>query len=298
MADESTSTLEAPVDLEIRRLSGTIGAQITGLDLRRPLDRPTTSAVRQALLDHKVLFFPGQRLGPTEHVAFARQFGELTPAHPVVPGIDGHPEVFEIDYTTLRQLNESRPDPGRRRGEGFHTDVTFMARPPLGSILNAVVMPDHGGDTIWADTQAAYDGLSAPLRDLVDGLSAVHHGEHVFGALLRLFGQGEWDGETFTELTPATHPVVRTHPETERRGLFVNPGFTHHLVGVTDAESRALLDLLYRHMTSHEYLVRHHWTAGDLAFWDNRCTMHYVVGDYGSAHRVIQRVTLQGDRPR
>jgi taurine dioxygenase len=297
MTDESTTILETPVELDLRRLSGTIGAEITGLDLHRPLDRATTAAVRRALVEHKVLFFPGQYLGPAEHVAFARQFGPLTPAHPVVPGLAGHPEIFEVDYTALRRLNEARTDPGRRRGEGFHTDVTFMERPPLGSILNAVVMPAYGGDTIWADTQAAYDGLSASLRALVDGLSAVHDGEPVFGGLLRLFGRGEWDGQPFTGLTPTTHPVVRTHPESGRRGLFVNPGFTHHLVEMTETESRALLDLLYRHMTSHEYLVRHHWTPGDLAFWDNRSTMHCVVDDYGSAHRVIQRVTLQGDRP-
>ncbi|HXZ61812.1 MAG TPA: TauD/TfdA family dioxygenase, partial [Acidimicrobiales bacterium] len=252
--------------------------------------------IREALLDYKVVFFPGAGLSPEEHKAFASYFGEITVAHPVVPGIDDHREVFEIDYTKVRALISGGASE-YAQGESWHTDVTFVETPPLGSILNAVVIPKAGGDTLWADTQAAYEGLSEPIRRLVDGLSAFHDGSRRFGKLLEAVGRGEWDGVEFTELHPVEHPVVRTHPETGRRNLFVNPGFTTRIKGLTPRESDAILQFLYGHMTTPEYVVRYRWEEGDLGFWDNRTTMHYAVNDYGDAHRVIQRVTIQGDRP-
>jgi len=289
-------TTATSVQLDIAPLSGTIGAEILDIDLHRPLDPETLGAVRQALLDYKVIFFPGQHLSPEEHKDFARAFGEITVAHPVIPGLEEHKEVFEIDYTKARNLVGGRGSEYNDR-EKWHTDVTFVETPPLGSILNAIVIPEAGGDTLWADTQAAYDGLSAPLRTLVDGLTAVHDGTRSFGQLLRAVGKGEWDGDTFTELVQVEHPVVRTHPETGRRNLFVNPGFTVRIKELTVRESDALLQFLYQHMTTPEYVVRYRWEEGDLGFWDNRTTMHYAVGDYGDAHRVIQRVTIRGDRP-
>jgi len=289
-------TTATSVQLDIAPLSGTIGAEIRNVDLHHALDADTLGAVRQALLDYKVIFFPGQHLSPEEHKAFAASFGEITVAHPVIPGLEHHKEVFEIDYTKARTLV------GRRDGEyddreNWHTDVTFVETPPLGSILNAIVIPKAGGDTLWADTQTAYEGLSAPLREFVDGLTAIHDGTRSFGKLLEAVGQGEWDGKTFTELVQVEHPVVRTHPETGRRNLFVNPGFTKRIKGLTPKESDAILQFLYRHMTTPEYVVRYRWEEGDLGFWDNRTTMHYAVYDYGEAHRVIQRVTIRGDRP-
>ena len=289
-------TTATSVQLDIAPLSGTIGAEIRTIDLHRPLDPEVRAAVRQALLDYKVIFFPGQHLTPEEHKAFAASFGEITVAHPVIPGLEHHKEVFEIDYTKARNLVGGRGSQYDER-EKWHTDVTFVETPPLGSILNAIVIPEAGGDTLWADTQAAYEGLSEPLRSLVDGLTAVHDGTRSFGKLLQAVGNGEWDGETFTELVQVEHPVVRTHPETGRRNLFVNPGFTVRIKELTVRESDALLQFLYQHMTTPEYVVRYRWEEGDLGFWDNRTTMHYAVGDYGDAHRVIQRVTLRGDRP-
>jgi alpha-ketoglutarate-dependent taurine dioxygenase len=287
---------ETTVELDVAPLSGTIGAEIFNVDLRRSLDPVTVAAIRQALLDYKVIFFPGQHLDAAEHKEFATHFGEITNAHPVVPGLDDHGEVFEIDYTKARHIVESeRADYGDH--DKWHTDVTFMETPPLGSILNAIVIPPAGGDTLWADTNAAYEGLSRPIRDLVDGLTAVHDGNPAFGRLLGRLGQGEWNGERFTELVPVEHPVVRTHPETGRRSLFVNPGFTARIKGLSTKESEALLTFLYGHMTTPEYVVRYRWEAGDLGFWDNRTTMHYAVEDYGHAHRVIQRVTIRGDKP-
>jgi taurine dioxygenase len=289
-------TTATSVQLDLSPLSGTIGAEIRGIDLRQRLDPDTLAAVRQALLDYKVIFFPGQHLSPDEHKVFAASFGEITLAHPVIPGLEEHREVFEIDYTKARNLVGGRGSQYDER-EKWHTDVTFVETPPLGSILNAVVIPAAGGDTLWADTQAAYEGLSAPIRDLVDSLTAVHDGTRSFGKLLQALGKGEWDGQTFTELVPVEHPVVRTHPETGRRNLFVNPGFTVRVKELTVRESDALLQFLYQHMTTPEYVVRYRWEEGDVGFWDNRTTMHYAVGDYGDAHRVIQRVTLRGDRP-
>jgi len=292
------TTTATPVQLDIAPLSGTIGAEVRNVDLHQPLDPAALTAVRQALLDYKVIFFPGQHLSPEEHKAFAASFGEITVAHPVVKGLDEHREVFEIDYTKAAQFAGTRANTGEYdEREKWHTDVTFVETPPLGSILNAIVIPPAGGDTLWADTQAAYEGLSRPIRLLVDGLTAVHDGTRSFGALLKAVGSGEWDGRSFTELTPVEHPVVRTHPETGRRNLFVNPGFTVRIKGLTAKESDALLRFLYEHITTPEYVVRYRWEEGDLGFWDNRTTMHYAVRDYGDAHRVIQRVTIRGDRP-
>jgi taurine dioxygenase len=282
--------------ISVAPLSGTIGAEIRDVDLHAPLSEAATAEIRQALLDYKVIFFPQAHLDPAEHKAFAESFGELTNAHPVIPGIDEHREVFEIDYTKARELLKGRTEQ-YGVGQQWHTDVTFVETPPLGSILNALVIPSAGGDTVFADTQAAYEGLSPPLRRLVDGLSAVHDGRPAFGALLEAVGQGEWDGKPYISLEPVEHPVVRTHPETGRQNLFVNPGFTSRIVGVSRRESDVLLRFLFEHMTSQEYLVRYSWEPGDLGFWDNRTTMHYAVMDYGDAHRVIQRVTLRGDKP-
>ncbi len=190
------TTITADLALDITPLSGTIGAEIRGIDVHEPLGDDTVAAVRQALLDYKVIFFPGAHLDPDEHKHFAAYFGEITNAHPVVPGIGDHKEVFEIDYSKMREMLAADKEDGEYGGgEKWHTDVTFMRTPPLGSVLNAIVIPAAGGDTLWSDTQAAYEGLSQPFKDLVDGLTAVHDGSRRFGKLLDYVGQGEWDGE-------------------------------------------------------------------------------------------------------
>jgi taurine dioxygenase len=276
-------------------MTGTIGAEVGGVDLARLLDQVTVDAIRAALVEHKLLVFRDQSLTPDQLVAFGRAFGELTPAHPVMPSLDGYPEVLEVDAT------RSRNDPRYRdeyENDTWHTDVTFMARPPLGSVLQAKVVPPVGGDTLFADLQSAYDGLSAPVRSLVDGLWAVHDGRGEFGAFLRTNPEGGfWDGRRFTELEPVEHPVVRVHPESGRRGLFVNPTFTTKIVGLSKLESDGLLRLLFEHSVAPEHVVRHRWRPGDVVFWDNRATMHYPVRDYGTAHRLMHRVTVAGDAP-
>ena len=220
-----------------------------------------------------------------------------------IPGIEGFPEVFEIDYTkAAKRQRGSRAAADPYEGLAWHTDVTFVESPPLGSILNALVIPPSGGDTQFSDQRAAYEALSEVMRAFLDGLVAVHDGGPSFGKALaarkqRLDDGGDWEGKQYSELEPVEHPVIRTHPETGRKSLFVNPGFTSHIKGLTRAESANLLQFLYDHSTKPQFTVRYHWHAGDLGFWDNRVTQHSVVGDF-TEHRVIQRVTLRGDKPR
>lgn len=295
---DTPTTDTAVVDLDVTLLSGSIGAVIEGIDVR-DLDDATVAAIRQVWLDRKVVFFREQHLSPGGHIEFARRFGEPTEGHPVIPGIDGHPEVFEIDYTAARSLASTYGDVATRsRGVSWHTDVTFVRRPPLGSILRAVEVPDNGGDTLFSDQQAAFEALSPALQEFLGTLTAEHDGTAQFQGILDAVGEGRWEGETFADLVPTIHPVVRTHPETGARSLFVNPGFTRRIVELAPAESDALLAFLYEHSVKPEFTVRHHWRRGDIGFWDNRTTQHAVVGDFGDAHRVIQRVTLRGDEPR
>ncbi len=286
------------LDLDIRPLSATIGAEIRGVDASQPLSDEAVQALRDALLSYKVIFLPGQHLDPEQHLAFASVFGEPTPAHPVIPGIDGYPEVFEIDYSKFQQLYATYGDIAEYEGLSWHTDVTFVERPPLGSILNAVVIPDAGGDTMFSDQRAAYDVLSVQFKEFLEPLVAVHDGKEQFRkALEDRDGDGEWDGAPYRALEPVEHPVIRTHPETGKKSIFVNPGFTSHIKGIPRSESDAILQYLYAHSTKPQFTVRYHWGEGDLGFWDNRVTQHSVVGDFTGQHRVIQRVTLRGDRP-
>ena len=289
---------EPRTDLIVRHLSGAIGSTIEGLDLRTLSDEQVAD-VRRVWLERKVVFFPGQHLDPDEHLAFAARFGEPTEGHPVIPGLKGQPRVFEIDYTAANKLYETYGGVSDRgRGVHWHTDVTFVKRPPLGSILRAVVVPESGGDTYFSNQVAAFAALSPVLQDFLRGLTAVHDGKAQFQGILDAVGEGRWEDQALTELVPAEHPVVRTHPETGEEALFVNPGFTSRIVGLSKDESDALLTFLYAHSIKPEFTVRYHWGQGDVGFWDNRATQHAVVGDFGAQHRVIQRVTLRGDEPR
>ncbi len=291
-----TTTLAA-TELEVTPLSNSIGAVIRGVDLR-VADDETIERIRHIWLERKVVFFPDQHLNEAEHQAFGARFGELTEGHPVVPSIEGYPNVFEIDYTKSRELYATYGDVATKsRGIHWHTDVTFVQRPPAGSILRAVVIPRAGGDTAFSNQQAAYEALSPSLQDYLSGLRAVHDGRAQFQGVFDRFGDGKWEGADLPALEPVVHPVVRTHPETGAKVLFVNPGFTSHILELEPLESEALLSFLYAHSVRPEFVVRYHWTAGDVGFWDNRATQHSVVGDFGDQHRVVQRVTIKGDEP-
>lgn len=242
------------------------------------------------LEEHRVLVLRDQHVSHAEQVAVARAMGELTPAHPVVPGHPDHPEILVLDGAQ-----------GGRNAR-WHTDVTFITAPPAASVLVGDVLPASGGDTMFADTRSAYERLSPPIRVAIDGLEAVHRisplaywGEPFDSALSRddaadLLAQA-------ATVVPVIHPVVRVHPTTGRPSLFVNPGFTTHIIGLSRIESDGLLRLLYEHMTQPDVVLRHRWRSGDVVIWDNRATMHYATDDYGTAERRMRRVTLRGGLP-
>lgn len=281
--------------LDVRPLTSVIGAEIRGLDLREPLDPPLVRELTDALVQWKVLFFRDQPLTRDQHVAFGRAFGELTPGHPIQVSPDDHAEILVVDTRRQRATfghTEARPfGPPRRTLGGWHTDITFVANPATASILRGVVIPPYGGDTLWTNLVAAYEDLSAPIQRLLDGLQAVHvwHG---------------YDGETRPDHDPAAppsavHPVVRVHPVSGERALFVNPVFTRYVVGLSDRESRGLLDLLFDQIARPQFAVRFHWEPDSIAFWDNRSTAHLGPVDLATAEfdRRVERVTVVGEVP-
>jgi taurine dioxygenase len=284
-----------PDGWSVEPLTGTLGAVIHGVDLSQPLDEQQVVAVRSAVLSHRVVFFRDQHLTPTQQVAFARNFGTLTPAHPLVGGLDDeHPEVLQLDSADY-PLGVGRRGTGTSYNNRWHTDVTFSASPPAFAILAGRVIPSRGGDTLWADLVDAYATLSPPIRHLLDDLVAVHDASATFNRFRAEDPSGEQRAK-LSQLQPVRHPVVRVHPETGERGLFVNDTFTSAIEGLTPAESQALLALLYEHTVEPERVVRWHWREGDVAFWDNRATAHYAAADY-TERRVMHRITIAGDRP-
>jgi taurine dioxygenase len=269
--------------VEVRPLSGSIGAEVRGVDVSRDLDDDLVAAIRAVWLEHLVLFFPDQELTPERHQVFAARFGEVTAAHPVEPALVVHPKVLPIDSANGHT-------------DFWHTDVTFMAHPPMASMLYAVQLTTAGGDTMWTNMRLAYETLAEPLRRLCDELVAFHSSAGYAAAVQNGAGR-EWEGASVEAMVPVEHPVVRQHPETDGLALFVNPGFTARIKGFDGRQSADLLRLLYKHATQSEFMCRYRWEPGSLAFWDNRATMHYGGHDDGTAHRVMHRVTLRGDRP-
>jgi taurine dioxygenase len=286
--------------IKIDRVAGRIGAEISGVDLSTPLDSGDVTAIRDALHTHKVVFFRGQNLDHAQQIAFARQFGDLTHAHPHEDAApEDAPEILTIDPRRYEeQYGIDRQEQSRRQYSyyaGWHTDVTASVNPPAASILRAEVVPAFGGDTTWSNLVAAYEGLSGPLRNLVDGLRA----EHRFLAGVDTSDLGGYRDRINKNLLVAIHPVVRVHPETGERALFVNPGFTTKILDLSAAESRQILDLLFAQIARPAYTVRFRWQPGDIAFWDNRATAHLAPEDLDhlDVQRTLHRVTLIGERP-
>ena len=270
--------------MEARPVSPALGAIVDGVTLTPDMDESTVSDIRSLLLAHKVVWFRGQALDAASLTSVAQRFGTPTPAHPVEPSLEGHPEVLPLDS-----------DEGAR-ADVWHSDLTFQDRPPLGALLHAVEIPEVGGDTIWADMTGAYRSLSESMRSFVDSLAAVHSASKAGGYFSARNSTGGEAAER-TASVVGRHPVVRVHPETGERSLFVNPLFTDRIEGLRRRESDALLGLLYEIATAPERLVRWRWEAGDVAFWDNRCTMHYALVDFGANRRRMLRVALEGDDP-
>ncbi len=261
------------VELDVRRQAGALGAVIMGLDLSRPVDDGTFAAVQDAFHQNMVVCLRGQAaMTPEDQLAFAARWGEIS-IHPYVPSIDGYPGIMRI-YD---------PNPVTVT---WHADTTHAPAPPALTLLLARVLPPYGGDTMFANASLAYDNLSPGLRATLDTLRAVHQGTE-------LAATAGLDQQAVTTV----HPVVRTHPVTGRRALFVNGNYTSHFEGWTPDESRPLLEYLYAQIARPEYTYRHHWEVGDLVIWDNRCTQHAVVGDTAGAERTLHRVTIAGDTP-
>jgi alpha-ketoglutarate-dependent sulfate ester dioxygenase len=287
-----------PTDFDVRPVTTVIGAEVRGVDLAQPLESAVVAEIEAALVQWKVLFFRGQTITEDQQIAFGRCFGELTPAHPVHASLEGHPEIYSVEASQLkgsrrRTAPVSEFAPPRPTQTGWHTDITFVPNPAMGSILHGVVIPPQGGDTLWSNLVAAYEDLSAPIRALIDGLHAVHRWADYDGLAKRA------DHDETAPPPSAVHPVVRVHPVSGERSLFVNPTFTRYIAGLSDRESRALLDLLYGQLARPEFTVRFRWEPGSVAFWDNRATAHVGPVDLGTAalDRVVQRVTIVGDTP-
>jgi taurine dioxygenase len=264
------------------KLTPVIGAEINGVDLSEPLSNRQLDELHRALAENLVIFFRDQTLTPQQHLAFGRLFGDLH-VHPAAPHEEGMPELMTI---------YADKDSPRANGEGWHTDVSCDPEPPMGTILYIKRCPPKGGDTLFASMYAAYEALSERMRTYLSGLTAIHDGEHVYRGLFDNHGQAE--RATYPR---AEHPVVRTHPVTGKKALFVNRGFTTRILGIPIDESDAILRYLYEHMENPLFQCRFRWQPSSIAFWDNRCTQHRAMWDYWPHTRSGNRVTVKGDKP-
>jgi taurine dioxygenase len=269
--------------IRVEPVAAALGAEVSGVDLSRPCDEATLQEIHDAWMQHLVLFFRDQQIDAQQHKDFARRFGELH-VHPVLPSrqSEGHPEIVVLES------NEQLP----YVADYWHSDVTFERKPPMGSVLRGVVIPQAGGDTMWSSMYAAYEALSDPLQRLLSELRAVHDG----GAFQAIATEDQ--KRELSKDQTSVHPVIRTHPITGRKGIFVNPTFTRRIKGMRARESRALLDFLFEHVGSPEFTCRFRWRPNSIAMWDNRCTQHRVVADNLKARRRMERVTICGDEPR
>jgi len=275
------------VALTFNRIAGALGAEVEGLDLRAPINPDTLAELRAGFVAHQVLFFHDQDIGPAEHLALALHFGEPVP-HPAYPRVEGFPAINVLEVTPA----------AAPKIDTWHTDMTFLERPPLGSILRARVIPEVGGDTAFASASAAYEGLSDRMQRYLEGLEATHSFAHGFRHSLAEPGGAERLAPAIAANPVVRHPVIRTHPETGRKAVFVNRLFTTTIAGLSERESDAVLGLLFAHLEVPEFCCRFRWRPGSIAFWDNRATLHRPVNDYWPAHRRMERITIAGDRPR
>ena len=274
--------------IDIHPIAGALGAEIGGVDVAGDLDDTVIGAIRRALLDHGVIFFRDQKLDAARHKAFTRRFGEIF-RHPNYQGVSVDPEIVDI-----------RREPGDKKivGEDWHTDTTMVAEPPLGAILYAIEVPPYGGDTLFANQYLAYEPLSDGLKCTLEGLRAVHSDRMVAGPRAAMNAQRSTKVREDADWreTISVHPVVRTHPETGRKLLFVNRSYTVGFEGWTEAESKPLLDYLMEHGHRPEFTCRFRWANGSIAFWDNRSTKHLAVHDAGPFRRIMRRTQIVGDR--
>ena len=271
-------------ELKIKKLAGALGAEISGVDLSRPLSDGTVAEIREAFVRHQVIFFRDQALSPEQQLAFGRLFGPLN-IHPYVAGMPAHPEVMEI---------VKEPEDKVNFGGGWHSDMSFLQNPSIGSILYAVELPSYGGDTLFASQAAAYDALSPGLKATLETLNAVHSAGREYSAQ----GHSAQSRKTMKVVEAEgavgefVHPVVKVHPESGRKALYVNPAFTMRIDGWSKRESKPLLDFLFEHSRYEAFTCRFAWTPGSVAFWDNRSVWHFALNDYPGQRRHMRRVTV------
>jgi taurine dioxygenase len=273
---------------EVRPIAGAIGAELHGVDLAADLSDETAAAMRQALLDHLVIFFRDQDLPPARFLALARRFGAPI-EYPFVKGIDGFPEIIAVTKLEHERVNF---------GGVWHSDTTYLAEPPMGTLLVAREVPPVGGDTLFANQYLAYEALSERMRAMLEELKGVSNSAKADVTRTREDRVKSAGTSQAREALVAEHPVVRTHPETGRKALYVNTAHTQRFAGMTEEESAGLLGFLFRHQSRPEFTCRFRWEVGSLAFWDNRCAQHNPINDYHGYRRVMHRITLAGDRPR
>jgi taurine dioxygenase len=278
--------------IRVRPLSGNLGAEIEGVDLGQPLEDDVFAEVEQAFLEHSIIALRNQTLSHEDQIAFGRRFGELD-VHPIAIGMEEYPEMIRV----LKPAGERASF-----GTSWHSDNTFFEAPSKASILYGVEIPPYGGDTLWTSTQKAYEALSPKMKEIVDGLVAVHSASRAYDP--GMTGEAKYRGEAAINYRysdsirdEVEHPVIRTHPETGRKAIFVNPMFTLRIAGLSAPEGKALLEFLYDHTTRPEFTCRLRWEPGTLAMWDNRCTQHYALDDYEGFERLMYRITVAGDRP-
>jgi taurine dioxygenase len=276
---EQTSQYET---IKVNKLTPIIGAEIGDVDLARPLSNRQFKEIHRAFAENLVIFFRNQHITEEQHLAFGRRFGDLH-IHPAAPHAPGHPELMII------HADKASP---RANGEGWHSDVSCDPEPPMGSILYIRTCPPYGGDTLFASMYATYEALSDRMKRYLEGLTAIHDGEDVYRGLYANYGIA--DKPSYPR---AEHPVVRTHPLTGRKALYVNRGFTRRIVGIPRDESDAILRYLYEHVENPLFQCRLRWRADSIAFWDNRCTQHRAMWDYWPHTRSGHRVTIKGERP-
>ena len=271
--------------ISVHPLAGALGAELSGVNLGN-LDDVTFNEIHAALLEHQVIFFRDQEVTRDQHKAFGRRFGALH-VHPFLQPLknEGHPEFVVLESDAKHPFV----------AEAWHSDVTFQAEPPLGSILRCAAAPEFGGDTMWASMYAAYEALSDTMQRLLSGLIAIHDTSRTFSR--DNYNIEHIGGKRAEQVVTAEHPIVRTHPETGRKALFVNSAFTHSIKGMKPVESTALLEFLYRHIETPDFTCRFRWRKNSMAMWDNRCTQHRVVADNLAAYRRMERITIRGDKP-
>ncbi|MDO9402552.1 MAG: TauD/TfdA family dioxygenase [Polaromonas sp.] len=273
--------------MQVKKIAGALGAEISGVDLSKGLDAAAAKDVRQVLLDHQVIFLRNQNLTPQQFMAFGQAMGEPI-EYPFVKGLDGFPHIIEVKKLEHEKVNF---------GGIWHSDTTYLERPPMGSMLLSREVPPYGGDTLFANQYLAYETLSETMKRLLDGLVGISSSARADVSKTREDRIKSDGKDSAPKEYRAEHPVVRTHPETGRKALYVNVAHTAGIVGMTDEESAPLLEFLFRHQVKPELTCRFVWEPNAIAFWDNRCTQHNPVNDYHGFRRIMNRITLQGDRP-